>query len=79
MNGSLKKNRVKFNVDKLPADPGLRKKNSEYHPNFRDGIQRAYLQKGPCEPREHDFSQKKIGQLHRRFVLEWFDEKQASQ
>ena len=69
-----KKNRVKFNVDELQADPGLRKKISEYHPNFRDEIRRAYLQKGPCQLREHDFSQKKFGQVHRIFVSEWFDE-----
>lgn len=69
-----KKNRVEFNVDELQADPGIRKKISEYHPNFRDEIRRAYLQKGPCQPREHDFPQKKIGQVYRRFVPEWFDE-----
>ncbi|CAL2276752.1 unnamed protein product [Prunus armeniaca] len=35
----------------LHADPGLRTRIADYSPNIRDEIRRAYLQKGPCQPR----------------------------
>ncbi|XP_023729570.1 uncharacterized protein LOC111877281 [Lactuca sativa] len=34
-----------------------------YHVNQRDEIRRAYLQKGPCQPRDHSFQQRDIGGL----------------
>ncbi|KAI3883258.1 hypothetical protein MKW92_000390, partial [Papaver armeniacum] len=33
-------------LENLPSDPGLRKQIIEYHPNIRDQVRRAYLQKG---------------------------------
>ncbi|CAH9079626.1 unnamed protein product [Cuscuta europaea] len=44
-----------FDASQLPSDPGLRIPISRYHPNIRDQVRRAYLQKGPCQPFEHDF------------------------
>ncbi|BBH09228.1 General transcription factor 2-related zinc finger protein, partial [Prunus dulcis] len=35
----------------LQADPGLRIRMIEYDTNIRDEVRRAYLQKGPCQPR----------------------------
>lgn len=42
-------------LNNLPADPGRRLKITRYHPNDRDKVRRAYLQKGPCQPGEHNF------------------------
>ncbi|XP_057779600.1 uncharacterized protein LOC130998185 [Salvia miltiorrhiza] len=35
---------------------------------------RAYLLKGPCQPRNHDFPQKIEANRKRKFVSAWFDE-----
>ncbi|XP_063941186.1 uncharacterized protein LOC108201214 [Daucus carota subsp. sativus] len=57
----------------LPADPGLRIPISDYHPNLKGKVRRAYLQKGACQP-SHNFKKRKIGNLLRRFNLNWFNE-----
>ncbi|XP_058181387.1 uncharacterized protein LOC131299833 [Rhododendron vialii] len=69
---SLKRSRIDLN--NLPSDPGLRPKILSYHPNDRDDIRRAYLQKGPCQPIQHNFPQRDISGLLRRFNLAWFEE-----
>ena len=69
-----KKSYLEINLDDLPSNPGLRRKILDYHPNDRDKIRMAYLQKGPCQPFDHDFPQKKIGNIYRRFVSSWFKE-----
>nr|XP_029149630.1 zinc finger MYM-type protein 1-like [Arachis hypogaea] len=71
---SNKKKFLEFNVESLVADPGQRPKISNYDPNDRDEVRRAYLQKVPCQPREHDFSQTYFGTSLRRFNADWFDE-----
>ncbi|KAJ0964830.1 hypothetical protein J5N97_025968 [Dioscorea zingiberensis] len=71
---NAKKDRIELNIDDLPSDPGLRKKVSDYHPNDRDKVRRAYLQKGPCQPYTHNFPQKKIGNALRHFNPTWFKE-----
>ncbi|XP_057760207.1 uncharacterized protein LOC130980562 [Arachis stenosperma] len=71
---STKKKFLEFNVKSLVANPGQRPKISNYDPNDRDEVRRAYLQKGPCQPREHDFSQIYFGTSLRRFNADWFDE-----
>uniref|UniRef100_A0A7N0TQP3 TTF-type domain-containing protein n=1 Tax=Kalanchoe fedtschenkoi TaxID=63787 RepID=A0A7N0TQP3_KALFE len=58
----------------LPADPGLRRKLSEYHLNIRDEVRRAYLLKGPCQPIKHKFPQRDIGGAKRKFNEDWFTE-----
>lgn len=40
-----------FDIDALEWDPTLRIPISEYPPNERDTIRRAYLAKGPCQPK----------------------------
>jgi hypothetical protein len=56
---------TKLNLDDLPLDMGLRKKFFEYHPNDINKVQRAYLQKGICQPHDYNFSQRKIGNIYR--------------
>ncbi|RWR82286.1 zinc finger MYM-type protein 1-like protein [Cinnamomum micranthum f. kanehirae] len=72
MPSSSKKGRVEVNLTDLPADPGLRNPISSYHPMDRDQVRRAYLQKGPCQPRDHKFPYTGCGQDKRRFNPFWF-------
>ena len=51
-----------INLGELPADPGLRTRISEYNYNIQDQVRRAYLQKGPCQPRNQTFSSRSLGQ-----------------
>ena len=69
-----KQRRVETNLTNLPADPGLRKRILDYNPNIRDEVHRAYLLKGPCQPRSHDFPYTLFGKKPRRFNPAWFDE-----
>lgn len=73
---SLKRTRdeIEVDLDKLPADPGLRKQITEYPVKIRDEVRRAYVLKGPFQPRDHPFPQKRIGNYDRRFIEDWFDE-----
>ena len=41
--------RVEINLDDLPADLGLKKSIYSYNANDRELVQRAYLQRGPCQ------------------------------
>jgi hypothetical protein len=50
------------------------KKILDYPPNDRDAIRRAYIQKGPCQPRNHNFPQKDIRGRLCRFNSKWFDQ-----
>ncbi|KAL6523426.1 hypothetical protein OROGR_017029 [Orobanche gracilis] len=76
MNVSSKKPRVEINLDDLPSDPSLRMKISAYDPNDREKVRRSYLQKGPCQPRNHNFPQRMFGKYSRRFCPSWFNEYQ---
>nr|XP_025694449.2 zinc finger MYM-type protein 1-like [Arachis hypogaea] len=71
---SNKRSFLEFEVESLIADPGQRPKISSYHPNDRDKVRCAYLQKGPCQPRTHDFPQTAYGSSFRRFNPNWFDD-----
>ena len=64
--------RVELNLDGLPSYPKLRKQILEYNPNDRDKVRRTYLQRGPCQPHEHNFPQKKIRAALCRFIPKWF-------
>ena len=69
-------NRSKIDIDleNLPTDPGLRTPISEYDPNIRDQVRRAYIQRGPCQPRNHKYPLKQFGNQSRKFNVSWFDE-----
>uniref|UniRef100_A0A7N0RCR7 TTF-type domain-containing protein n=1 Tax=Kalanchoe fedtschenkoi TaxID=63787 RepID=A0A7N0RCR7_KALFE len=71
---SLNIGEEQIDLENLPADPGLRRKISEYHPNIRDGVRRAYILKGPCQPSKHKFPQRDIGGAKRKFNENWFTE-----
>ncbi|XP_028126582.1 uncharacterized protein LOC114323236 [Camellia sinensis] len=46
----------------------------DYNANDRDQVRRAYLQKGPCQPCDHNFPQKSFGQKLQQFNQAWFSE-----
>ncbi|XP_070669149.1 uncharacterized protein [Malus domestica] len=58
----------------LQADPGLRTRIIDYDANLRDEVRRLYLQKGPCQPRGHNFPITNMSGINRRFIPQWFDE-----
>ncbi|XP_026403877.1 zinc finger MYM-type protein 1-like [Papaver somniferum] len=41
----------------------------DYHPNVRNQVRRAYLQNGPCQPKNHKFPNSRKG---RKFNHSWF-------
>ncbi|KAH7679324.1 Ribonuclease H-like protein [Dioscorea alata] len=76
---TLENTHVEVDLKNLPADPGLRPLISIYHPNDQDKVRRAYLQKGPCQPRNHNFPQTSIGNVLRRFnPIEYSIDKDAA-
>ncbi|KAI5343730.1 hypothetical protein L3X38_011606 [Prunus dulcis] len=72
--GSSKESELQDVLANLPADPGLRPQMLDYDPNIRDEVRRAYLQKGPCQPKDHTFPQTDLSGYDRRFNVKWFDE-----
>jgi hypothetical protein len=59
----------------LPTDPARRKPISQYKPaKVRDDVRRAYLQKGPFQPDNHNFPQTDMSGIMRRFKSAWFKE-----
>lgn len=72
--GTSKCSSNEFNLDDLPADPGLRTPISDYPPNIRDRVRRHYLIKGPCQPQNHQTPQTEFNNIKRRFKISWFKE-----
>ena len=64
---SSKRSCEEINVDDLSADPVDQRRMSNYNPNDREKVRRAYLQRGPYQPRGHKFPQKVIGKHKKRF------------
>ncbi|KAG5620054.1 hypothetical protein H5410_005272 [Solanum commersonii] len=52
---------------KMLLDPKKRIPIRDYHPDERDEIRRAYIQRGPHQPRIHEFPQSDLFGLKRRF------------
>ena len=69
-----KRSKVDIDLENLPTDPGLRTPISEYDPNIRDQVRRAYIQRGPCQPRNHKYPLKQFGNQSRKVNVSWFDE-----
>jgi len=65
--------RSQVDLSTLQSDPGERKLISHYHPNEHDEVRRAYIQKGPYQPRNHVFPQRMMSGNLRRFNESWFD------
>lgn len=57
----MKKRFLDVDLDDLPIDPRERNQVSYYHPNDRDKIRRVYLQKGHCQPKDHNLPQRQFG------------------
>ncbi|XP_052627154.1 uncharacterized protein LOC128133675 [Lactuca sativa] len=73
-----KHSRVEINLPDLPSDPGMRTRILDYDPNVRDEVRRAYLLKGPCQPKSHEFPYTLFGKKPRRFNVAWFNVKEYS-
>ncbi|XP_022846235.1 zinc finger MYM-type protein 1-like [Olea europaea var. sylvestris] len=71
---NTKKSQAQFNMDDLVSDPGIRPPIESYDHNIRDVVRMSYLEKGPCQPYEHDFSRRPMGNDNRCFRKEWFSE-----
>ncbi|PIN08128.1 Tam3-transposase (Ac family) [Handroanthus impetiginosus] len=61
-------------VNSLKADPAERLAILKYNPNDRDTVRRAYIQKVPCQPRNHNFPQTEMSGALRRFNFKWFND-----
>ncbi|KAL7249442.1 hypothetical protein ACSBR1_011603 [Camellia fascicularis] len=71
---SPKQSRIEISLLNLPKDPGLRPQVTDYHRTILEQVRRVHLLKGPCQPHNHNFPQRKIRQSSRRFNPSWFAE-----
>ncbi|XP_022008264.1 zinc finger MYM-type protein 1-like [Helianthus annuus] len=63
-----------IDLDTLPSDPYDRKPIESYNVNQRDEIRRAYILRGPYQPRGIEFPQTTFqGDELRKFKEEWYD------
>ncbi|KAL4573208.1 hypothetical protein LXL04_020007 [Taraxacum kok-saghyz] len=65
---------MEINLPDVPSDPGLRTRILDYDANVRDKVRRAYLLKGACQPKSHEFPVTLFGKKPRRFDVAWFNE-----
>ncbi|XP_050111819.1 uncharacterized protein LOC126590398 [Malus sylvestris] len=71
---SSNENNIESILANLPGDPGLRLRISEYDPNIRDQVRRAYLQRELVQPRTHQFPYTSFAGVQRCFNPKWFDD-----
>ncbi|XP_050121356.1 uncharacterized protein LOC126599012 [Malus sylvestris] len=71
---SSNENNIESILENLPRDLGLRLRISEYDPNIRDQVRRAYLQRELVQPRTHQFPYTSFAGVQRRFNPKWFDD-----
>ena len=70
---SSKQRHEEINLANLPFDLRLRPRITDYHPNDRDHVCRAYAQRCPHQPKEYIFPYKRYGIKNRqRFNKGWF-------
>jgi hypothetical protein len=60
-----------YDINRLPYDPGERQPIENYNVNDQDAIRRSYITRGPCKPYIHDFPYRDIGNVPRRFSIQW--------
>ncbi|XP_021829669.1 zinc finger MYM-type protein 1-like [Prunus avium] len=72
--GTAKRQCGEINLADLPSDPRLRTRILDYNPTVQDQVRKAYLQRGPCQPKKHNFPQMNFRNTIRRFNPTWFDE-----
>ena len=70
---SSMQNHLQVDLENLLIYLGLWSKILDYHPNYQDKVKRAYLQKGPYLPHNHNFPRRKIGKFSSKFNSAWFD------
>ncbi|KAI8559486.1 hypothetical protein RHMOL_Rhmol04G0177600 [Rhododendron molle] len=73
-NDPPKQSHLEVDLPDLPSDLGLRPPITDYEPNIQEQVHRAYLLKGPCQPRNHKFPQRDFSGSLRRFTPPWFEE-----
>ncbi|PIA27349.1 hypothetical protein AQUCO_07900003v1 [Aquilegia coerulea] len=61
-----------INASNLPSDPNLRPKFFDYHPNDQNVVQRAYLLRGPNQPRQEVYPPTPDRTKLRRFKLKYY-------
>jgi hypothetical protein len=64
---------VVLNDGDIISDPGLRMPIEKMNPNLRDAAIRAYILKGPCQPKGHKYPVRKIYGRNRSFHDKWFE------
>ncbi|XP_057428396.1 uncharacterized protein LOC130721834 [Lotus japonicus] len=62
-----------FNPNEIVRDPGRRKQINEYAPNIQDEVRRAYMLKGPMQPKLAKFPRTGFGKVSRGFSKLWYD------
>ena len=62
----FKQDSIEAILTNLHIDYGLRHRILDYHPTIRDQVHRAYLLKGLCQPKNHNFSFKENEKTSRR-------------
>lgn len=60
-------------VESLPQDMGKRRNMGDFHKDDRDHIRRFHVDRGLCQPLNHNFPFKTFGKSSRRFNLDWFE------
>jgi len=60
---------IRVDLEALEHDPRKRIPISRYNVNDRDSVRRRYIELGPCQPKNHDFKYRDIGDLHVAFAL----------
>lgn len=54
---------VKIDLPESPTDPGLWPLISDYNVSIQYQVRKAHLQRGPCQPRDHNFPFKRFGEF----------------
>ncbi|CAO2831922.1 unnamed protein product [Amaranthus hypochondriacus] len=65
--------KCRIDVSVLPSDPADRWPISNYDVNDRDEVRRAYIQRGPYQPRNDTYPQTILFGYARRFNKSWYD------
>jgi hypothetical protein len=63
---------VALNDTDIVEDPRLWVPIENLHSNFRDAVRRAYILKGPCQPKGHNYPRRSICGRKRSFQEDWF-------
>ncbi|XP_012851943.1 PREDICTED: zinc finger MYM-type protein 1-like [Erythranthe guttata] len=74
--GIHNQSQVEVNLSAIEADPGLRLPISDLAKTSKELeiVRRAYLQKGPCQPRLCKFPQTTSYGQQRKFIVDWYNE-----